>query len=454
MQENASFTQGKIFGPLIKFAFPILGALILQAMYGAVDLLVVGQYGVPSDISAVATGSQLMHTITLVITALASAATIMLGQAIGAHEDQKIGDIIGNSICLFAIIAGVVTIFVPMFSHPLSSLMHAPEAAFDQTVKYIIVCAGGSIFIVAYNLLGSIFRGLGDSKTPLLAVAIACVSNIGLDLLFVAVFHLAAMGAALATVLAQAISVVICLYIIRKRGLPFPFGRKNVRFHKSLIARTLRLGAPIAFQELLVSISFLVILSIVNRLDVIVSAGVGVAEKLCAFIMLVPSAFMQSLAAFVAQNVGANEPRRAKRALLYGMGTSFLLGCIMAWAAYFHGDVLCRIFSSDAEVILAGAQYLKAYAIDTLLVSFLFCFLGYFNGCGCTTFVMIQGVVGAFCVRIPVAYFFSRAEVVSLFNIGLATPCSTVVQILMCVTFFALLSAKSARKAADFFSLR
>lgn len=340
MQENASFTQGKIFGPLIKFAFPILGALILQAMYGAVDLLVVGQYGVPSDISAVATGSQLMHTITLVITALASAATIMLGQAIGAHEDQKIGDIIGNSICLFAIIAGVVTIFVPMFSHPLSSLMHAPEAAFDQTVKYIIVCAGGSIFIVAYNLLGSIFRGLGDSKTPLLAVAIACVSNIGLDLLFVAVFHLAAMGAALATVLAQAISVVICLYIIRKRGLLFPFGRKNVRFHKSLIARTLRLGA----------------------------------------------------------------------------------------------------------------QYLKAYAIDTLLVSFLFCFLGYFNGCGCTTFVMIQGVVGAFCVRIPVAYFFSRAEVVSLFNIGLATPCSTVVQILMCVTFFALLSAKSARKAADFFA--
>lgn len=442
MQKNASFTQGRIFAPLLKFAFPILGALILQAMYGAVDLLVVGQFGVPSDISAVSTGSQIMHTITLVITALASAATIMLGQAIGAREDKKIGDIVGNSICLFAVVALVVTIFVPIFSGSLSSLMHAPKAAFDQTVKYIVVCAVGSIFIVAYNLLGSIFRGLGDSKTPLLAVAIACVANIGLDLLFVAVFHLAAMGAALATALAQAISVIICLFIIKKRGLPFPFSRENIRFRKNLIARTLRLGAPIAFQELLVSISFLVILSIVNRLDVIVSAGVGVAEKLCAFIMLVPSAFMQSLSAFVAQNVGANEPARAKKALLYGMGASFLLGCIMAWLAFFHGDLLCRIFSNDMQVVSAGAQYLKAYAVDTLLVSFLFCFLGYFNGCGCTTFVMIQGVIGAFCVRIPVAYFFSRAETVSLFNIGLATPCSSVVQIAMACVFFALLSKK------------
>lgn len=449
MQNNTPFTRGKIFAPLIKFVFPVLGALILQAMYGAVDLLVVGQFGVPADISAVSTGSQLMHTITFVITALASAATIMLGQAIGARESDKVGAIIGNAICLFAVIAAAVTVFVPLLSRPLSALMHAPAEAFDQTAAYIAVCAGGAIFIVAYNLLGSIFRGLGDSKTPLMAVAIACVTNIALDLLFVAVFRLAALGAALATVLAQAISVVICLFIIRKRGFPFPFGRKNIRFSGALIKRTLRLGAPIAFQELLVSISFLVILSIVNSLNVIVSAGVGVAEKLCAFIMLVPSAFMQSLAAFVAQNVGANEYARAKKALVYGMGASFLLGCVMAWAAFFHGETLGLIFSRDAEVVAAGAQYLKAYAIDTLLVSFLFCFLGYFNGCGATTFVMIQGIIGAFCVRIPVAFFFSKADPVSLFNIGLATPCSTIIQIIMCCVYFSVLSRKIARKSGN-----
>ena len=446
MQKNTSFSQGKIFVPLIKFVFPVLGALILQAMYGAVDLLIVGQFGVPSDISAVSTGSQLMNTITFVITALASAATIMLGQAIGAKDNDRVGDIIGNAICMFAVIAATVTVFVPIFAPQLSSLMQAPKAAFDQTVKYITVCACGAIFIVAYNLLGSIFRGLGDSKTPLMAVAIACVANIALDLLFVAVFKLAAMGAALATALAQAISVIICLLIIKKRGLPYTFSLKNIRFRKALLGRTLRLGAPIAFQELLVNISFLVLTAIVNRLDVVASAGVGVAQKLCAFIMLVPSAFMQSLAAFVAQNIGANEYGRARKALLYGILSSLVLGVIMAWAGYFHGDILCRIFARDGEVILAGAQYLKAYAIDTLFVSFLFCFLGYFNGCGCTTFVMIQGIVGAFCIRIPLAYIFCRIEPVSLFTIGLATPASTIVQIIMCAVFFIILSKKIARR--------
>ena len=446
MQKNTSFTQGKILSPLIRFVFPVLGALILQAMYGAVDLLVVGQFGVPADISAVSTGSQLMSTITFVITSLASAITIMLGQAIGARENDRVGAIIGNGICLFAVIAAAVTVFVPIFSRSLCSLMHAPEAAFAQTAAYVALCAGGAVFIVAYNLLGSIFRGLGDSKTPLMSVAIACVANIALDLLFVAVFHMAALGAALATVLAQAISVVICLFIIKKRGFPYPFSRKNIRFNGALTGRTLRLGAPIAFQELLVSISFLVLLAIINQLDVIVSAGVGVAQKLCAFIMLVPSAFMQSLAAFVAQNVGANEYRRAKKSLLYGMGASLILGVIMAWAAYFHGETLGMIFSRDAQVIAAGAQYLKAYAIDTLLVSFLFCFLGYFNGCGCTTFVMIQGIIGAFGIRIPLAYIFSKMQPVSLFRIGIATPCSTIVQIIMCCVFFAILSRKNARK--------
>ncbi len=445
MQKNTSFSQGKIFVPLIKFVFPVLGALVLQAMYGAVDLLIVGQFGLASDISAVATGSQLMNTITYVITALASAATIMLGQAIGAKENNRVGDIIGNAICIFAAIAAAVTILVPIFAPQFSSLMHAPESAFDQTVKYITVCALGAIFIVSYNLLGSIFRGLGDSKTPLMAVAIACVANIGLDLLFVAVFKLAAMGAALATALAQAISVIICLFIIKKRGLPYPFSLKNIRFRKSLTGRLLRLGAPMAFQELLVSVSFLVLTAIINQLDVVASAGVGVAQKLCAFIMLVPSAFMQSLAAFVAQNVGANDFRRAKKALLYGIGTSLVLGVIMAWAGYFHGDLLCRIFARDSEVILAGFEYLKAYAIDTLFVSFLFCFLGYFSGCGCTTFVMIQGIVGAFLIRVPLAYVFSKVEPVSLFRIGLATPSSTIVQIIMCGIFFFILIKKQAR---------
>lgn len=377
-----------------------------------------------------------MQTITFMITGLSMGTTILLGQSIGAGESERSGNIIGTAVILFGALGLIATIFVPLLADPLCALMRAPAEAFRQTVQYVSICAGGSLFIVAYNVLGSVFRGMGDSRTPLLAVLIACIVNIIGDLLFVAVFNMAASGAALATVLAQGISVILCILLIRKRGLPFPFSRKNIRLHGELLGRTLKLGTPIALQDLLVSISFLVILAIVNSLGLIASAGVGIAQKLCAFIMLVPSAFSQSLSAFVAQNIGAGETHRARRAMVYGMGASFVLGFIMAWAAYFHGDVLGSIFSRDAAVIAAGADYLKAYAIDTLLVSFLFCFIGYFNGCGCTTFVMLQGLAGAFGVRIPVSWLMSRQSGVTLFKIGLATPCSTIVQILFCIAFF------------------
>lgn len=438
MQKTADFTTGRILPKLLRFALPILGALVLQAMYGAVDLMVVGQFSTPAEVSAVSTGAQIMHTITCVITGLSMGTTILMGQSIGAGQKEKAGHVIGNAVLLFGALALVVTALVPVFAAPLCRLMHAPEEAFTQTVGYLTCCALGTVFIVAYNLLGSLFRGMGDSQTPLIAVTIACVANILGDLLFVAVFHMGAVGAALATVLAQGISVGLCLVMIRHKGLPFPFGKENLRWNKPVLLHMVRLGTPIALQDLLVSISFLVLLAIVNSLGVIVSAGVGVAEKLCAFIMLVPSAFSQSLSAFVAQNIGARQEKRAQTALVCGMASSLLLGCVMAYAAFFHGDILAAIFSPDAQVIAAGWEYLKAYAIDTLLVSFLFCFIGYFSGCGNTTFVMVQGLVGAFFVRIPVSFLMSRITPVSVFLIGLATPCSTLVQIGLCLVWFFL----------------
>ena len=448
MQTESNFTRGRILAPLLRFAMPVLGALILQAMYGAVDLLVVGWFAFPADVSAVSTGSQLMHTITFVVVGLSMGTTVLLGNCIGAGERDRAGDIIGTAICLFGLLGLAITVAVPLAARPLCALMQAPEEAFGQTVAYVSICAGGALFIVAYNVLGSVFRGMGDSQTPLLAVMIACVANIAGDLLFVAGLRMGAAGAALATALAQAVSVVLCFLVIRRRGLPFPFSRRCVRLRADIALRTVRLGAPLALQDLLVSISFLVILAIVNGLGLIASAGIGVAEKLCAFIMLVPSAFSQSLSAFVAQNVGAHEPGRARRAMLYGMGASLLLGCVMAWAAYFHGDVLGSIFSRDAEVVAAGADYLRAYAIDTLFVSFLFCFIGYFNGCGRTTFVMLQGLAGAFGVRIPVSWLMSRQARPSLFRIGLATPCSTLVQILLCLFYFVFILRQERKSLA------
>ena len=448
MKETQNFTQGNILTSLVRFALPVLAALFLQTMYGAVDMLVVGQFATAADVSAVSTGSWLMQLITSFVVGIAMGTTVLLGRRLGEGKPEEAGKIIGASIVLFTIIGVVITFFMELCAVPVAQIMRTPIEAFDATVLYVRICSAGSVFIVAYNVLGSIFRGIGDSRMPLVTVAIACVFNIAGDFLLVGVFGMATAGAAIATVLAQALSVIISVLIIRRQKLPFTFRRTDIVFDRKRMGSVFRLGLPIAFQDLLVSISFLAITAIVNSLGVIPSAGVGVAEKLCGFIMLVPSAFNQSMSAFVAQNMGAGRMDRAKRALLCGIGMSLVVGVFMAWLSFFHGDLLAGLFARDEAVIAAAADYLKAYAIDCLLVSVMFCMIGYFNGCGKTLFVMLQGIAGAFGVRIPVSLIMSRIKPVSLFKVGLATPCSSVVQIILCVGYFLLLSRRKPQKEA------
>ncbi len=448
MKETQNFTKGNILTSLVRFALPVLAALFLQTMYGAVDMLVVGRFATAADVSAVSTGSWLMQLITSFVVGIAMGTTVLLGRRLGEGKPEEAGKIIGSSIVLFAIIGVVITFFMELCAVPVAQIMRTPIEAFDATVLYVRICSAGSVFIVAYNVLGSIFRGIGDSRMPLVTVAIACVFNIAGDFLLVGVFDMATAGAAIATVLAQALSVIISVLIIRRQKLPFTFRRTDIVFDRKRIGSVFRLGLPIAFQDLLVSISFLAITAIVNSLGVIPSAGVGVAEKLCGFIMLVPSAFNQSMSAFVAQNMGAGRMDRAKRALLCGIGMSLMVGVFMAWLSFFHGDLLAGLFARDEAVIAAAADYLKAYAIDCLLVSVMFCMIGYFNGCGKTLFVMLQGIAGAFGVRIPVSLIMSRIKPVSLFKVGLATPCSSVVQIILCVGYFLLLSRRKPKKEA------
>ena len=446
MEKTKNFTEGPILAPLIKFALPVLLALFLQTMYGAVDMLVVGQFAGAAEVSAVSTGSWIMHLITSFVVGIAMGTTVLLGRKIGEGRAKEAGTIVGSSIGLFLILAVILTLIMEVCAVPIARIMQTPPEAFRDTVLYIRICSAGTIFIIAYNVLGSVFRGLGDSKMPLITVAIACVCNILGDLVLIGVFDLKTAGAAIATVLAQAFSVVLSFFIIRKKQLPFEFHRKNINFNRKQMGAVFKLGFPIAFQDVLVGISFLAITAIVNSLGVVTSAGVGVAEKLCGFIMLVPSAFNQSMAAFVSQNMGAGKPKRADKALACGIATSFLAGICMFYLAFFHGDILAGIFAKEKEVILVAADYLKAYAIDCMLVSVLFCMIGYFNGCGETLFVMLQGITGAFGVRIPVSFFMSKQIPVSVFKVGLATPCSTIVQICLCIGYFILRKLRLQKK--------
>ncbi|MFQ9636422.1 MAG: MATE family efflux transporter [Eisenbergiella sp.] len=441
MKETQNFTKGNILLSLVRFALPVLAALFLQTMYGAVDMLVVGQFATAADVSAVSTGSWLMQLITSFVVGIAMGTTVLLGRKLGEGKPEEAGKIIGASVVLFAVIGVVITVLMELCAVPVARIMQTPAEAFDATVLYVRICSAGS-FIVAYNVLGSIFRGIGDSRMPLITVAIACVFNIAGDFLLVGVFGMATAGSRHCHGMCPGPERDNLRPDYPEAEASFTFGRKDIAFDKKRMGSVFRLGLPIAFQDLLVSISFLAITAIVNSLGVIPSAGVGVAEKLCGFIMLVPSAFNQSMSAFVAQNMGAGKAERAKKALLAGVGLSLGVGVFMAWLSFFHGDLLAGLFARDTAVIGAAAEYLKAYAIDCLLVSVMFCMIGYFNGCQKTMFVMVQGIVGAFCVRIPVSLFMSRLEPVSLFKVGLATPCSSIVQIVLCLGYFVLLSRK------------
>ncbi len=434
MKTETDFTRGPIVGPLLRFSLPILLALFLQALYGAVDLLVVGKYAAAADLSGVAVGSQIMMTITQLISSFAMGTTILLGQKLGEGDRASGGRIIGTSIVLFFAVGVALTALIPLLSGALAQAMNAPAEAFAETKRYIAICGGGSVMIVAYNVLGSVMRGMGDSRTPLITVAIASVCNITGDLLLIKGLGMGAAGAAIATVASQTVSVLASFLLLKRRTLPFALTRRELRLDGGIARRITTFGAPISLQSLLVGLSFLVILAITNRLGLIASAGVGVAEKVCAFIMLVPEAFMQSMSAYVAQNTGARQPERALRGLRIAIGLSTAFGVVMFYTAFFHGDLLCAIFARDEDVIQAGFDYLRAYAIDCLFTCFLFCFIGFFNGLGRTAFVMAQGIGAAFLIRIPVAYLMS-VKTGRLFYIGLSVPCSTIAQITVCFLF-------------------
>lgn len=440
--KNNDFTSGAILPKLLQFMLPVLFSMFLQALYGAVDLLIVGQFASTADVSAVSTGSQIISTLTNLIVSFSMGITVAVGQRIGQKRPDDAAHIIGTGVILFAIIGLVFSIASVIGSSGLAWIMKAPEEAFDLTTDYIKICGAGFIVISAYNLLGSIFRGLGDSKTPLIAVGLACIFNIIGDLVLVSVFNMGAAGAALATVLAQLVSVVISFFMIRRATLPFEFRKAHVKLKKSFAVLIAKIGIPVALQEFLVGASFLVLLAIVNQLGVTASAGVGVAQKVCTFIMLVPISFMQSMTAFVAQNYGAGKMQRAQKTLKIVIGISFTFGIVMFLISFFRGDLLASVFSQDADTIQASWNYLKAYAIDCLFTCFLFCFIGYFNGIGKTKFVMLQGLCGAFIVRVPFALLMQQIGNGSLFLIGMSIPCSTVLQIAM--FFIAYFKIKSS----------
>lgn len=435
-QEDAmDFTQGSIFTKMLRFMIPILGALILQAMYSAVDILIVGWFGTTAGISGVSTGSNIVNIVVFTIAGLSMGITVLIGRYIGEGRSDRVGRVIGGAIALFLVISVVLSIVMILFARQFAIWMQAPDEAIDLTVTYVRICGGGIVFIIAYNLISGIFRGMGNSRLPLIFVAIACVVNIIGDLIFIAVLDMNVAGAAIATVMAQAVSVVLSLVIIRKQKLPFTMKRSDICFNVE-IKNFLRIGTPVAFQEVMTNLSFMALCAFINGLGLEASSGYGVANRITSFILLIPSSLMQTMSAFVAQNVGAGNEKRGRRSLYTGFYIGTAIGIVMTYLAYFHGDVMASIFANDPAVIAKAADYLRGFSTEAILTAFLFSFIGYYNAHGKTLFVMLQGFAQTFLVRLPMSYIMSIQPDANLMNIGLAAPSATIFGIIINVIFF------------------
>lgn len=435
MERSNLLTEGRIFSKLLKFAIPFLLASLLQALYGATDLFVVGQFSDSAGVSSVAIGSQVMQTITGIVLGITTGGTVLIAQYVGAKKDKDIAQTIGTMIFTFSVISVVLTAIMVLLTGNITNLLNTPAEAIKYTQQYIFICSCGIPFIFGYNAVSGILRGMGDSKTPLIFIAIACMINICVDFVLVGVFNMGAPGAAIATILAQAISLLLSVLFLKKKGFKLEFNRSYIRMDYIKASILFKLGLPIALQDGLINISFLVITAVINTMGLTASAAVGVVEKIIVFTMLPTIAFASAIAAMTAQNMGAGKPDRAKKCLYAGIGYSLIFGIGFYAYSQLSPTSLTALFSNDTAVIQMAALYLKSYSIDCILVCFVFCMNSFFVGCSHSMFPMIHSLMATFIIRIPIAFYLSKLAGTTLYEIGFASPLATFVSMVMCILY-------------------
>ncbi|MBE5937184.1 MAG: MATE family efflux transporter [Lachnospiraceae bacterium] len=433
MTDTNDLTTGNVGKKLIRFAMPYLLAAFMQTFYGIADLFVVGIYNDASVTTAVSVGSQVMHMLTVIILGFAMGTTVHVGRCVGAKDKKGATAVVGTSVCFFAVLAVALVMILLAVSNGIANVMHTPKESLEQTVIYLNICFAGIPFIVFYNVISSIFRGAGDSKHPMIFVAIACVVNVVLDFVLIGGLGLGATGAALATIIGQAVSVLISLIAIRRIKLGFSLKLRDIKTDRYTIGKILKVGAPIALQDGMVQIAFIVITIIANSRGLIAAASVGIVEKIIGFMFLVPSAFLSAISAIVAQNMGAGKPERARKSLYYGLAITAFWGLFCGVYSQFLPNTLVGLFTKELPVLAAGCAYLKSYSFDAFFAAFHFCFSGYFCGDRNSMVSFVHNIVAIILVRIPGAYFFSKIWPDSLYPMGWAAPLGSLLSALICV---------------------
>ena len=440
-------TTGSVFRNLVFFSLPYLLSYFLQTLYGMADLFIIGQYEGVASTTAVSIGSQVMHMLTVMLVGLAMGTTVSVGQAVGAKDREQAASSVGNTITLFFCLSLVLTGVLLALRQSIVAVMSTPEEAVSGTVAYLTVCFAGIPFITGYNIISSIFRGLGDSKSPMYFVMVACVVNILLDYLFIGGLHMGPTGAALGTTLSQAVSVAVALVVIRRRGgLGVSLRPGDLRPRRQVMGRLLRIGVPIAVQDGFIQISFLLITIIANHRGLTDAAAVGIVEKIISFLFLIPSSMLSSVSALGAQNIGAGKPERAIATLRYAVAIALCFGAAEVLLIQFISVPLVGLFTADAAVAAAGGAYIRGYIWDAFFAGVQFSFSGYFCACGRSGLSFLHNFLSIVLVRIPGAYWASRLFPQTLLPMGLASAGGSLFSILVCVAAFCLLRRQTRRE--------
>ena len=445
MEKN--LTNGSVLKNIAYFSLPYLLSYFLQTLYGLADLFIIGQFEGVASTTAVSIGSQVMHMLTVMIVGLAMGSTVCIGQAVGAGDKKHASAAIGNTVTLFMLLSVVITALLLALVRPIVSVMSTPAEAADGTRAYLTICFIGIPFITAYNIISSIFRGLGDSKSPMIFIAVACAANIALDYIFIGAMGLGPAGAALGTTLSQAISVVFSLVVILRRKSGISLERRDLHPQRDTMGRLLRIGVPVAAQDGLIQIAFIVITVIANRRGLDAAAAVGIVEKIISFVFLVPSSMLSTVSALCAQNIGAGKQARAEQTLRYAVIIAVSFGIIIALLTQFISEQAVGLFTPDVIVITLGGQYLRGYIWDALFAGIHFCFSGYFCACGRSEISFIHNISAIALVRIPGVYLTSKLFPDTLFPMGLATAAGSLLSVIICVIAFALLKKHSVKSA-------
>ena len=445
MQKN--LTTGSICQNIIFFSLPYLLSYFLQTLYGMADLFIIGQFEGVADTTAVSIGSQVMHMLTVMLVGLAMGSTVSIGQAVGGRKDRQAAVCIGNTVTLFMGLSLVLTVVLLAASGQIVKVMSTPAQAVSGTLDYLTICFMGIPFITAYNIISSIFRGMGDSKSPMYFIAVACAANIGLDYLFMGALHMGPSGAALGTTLSQAVSVAVSLAVILKRGGGLSVRKQDFKPLPPVMGRLLKIGVPIALQDGFIQISFIVITIIANRRGLNDAAAVGIVEKIISFLFLVPSSMLSTVSALGAQNIGAGRPDRAQRTLGYAIAIAAGFGLLVSVLMQFLAEPMVSLFTdasqgSGAQVVRLGGQYLRGYVLDCMFAGIHFSFSGYFCACGKSGLSFLHNSIAILLVRIPGAFLASAYFPENLFPMGLATSAGSLLSVVICVIAFRLIAGR------------